>query len=167
MEESGRWWKQADHVKFIVERSVEKLGSALETELLEAVLPVQRNCADVGGVHGQAHLPDPQFAARIGQSFGNELASDAERARTWLDVHPPQSRLVGELAHLLPFKADDPDKFTFVERAEYSAAILCHKALGDDLHGCFGPLRSSTRRQMATVAGHATEDLGKMRRREE
>ena len=65
------------------------------------------------------------------------MASDAECARAWLDIHAPQSRLVGELAHLLPVKTNDPDKFTFVERAENSAPILCRKALSYDLDWCF------------------------------
>ena len=93
---SGRWRKQADHVNFIVKLSIDKLGPALKTELLEAVLPVQGDRSDVSGVHGQGHLPDPQLAASIGQSFDNESTSDAECARAWLDVHAllPSSSVV-------------------------------------------------------------------------
>ena len=52
-------------MNFIVKLSIKKLGPVLKTELFEAVLPVQGDGSDVGGVHGQAHLPDPQLAASI------------------------------------------------------------------------------------------------------
>lgn len=103
-----RLFEKADHVHFILWRTVQDHVAALKPVLLEAQAFVQGDGSDVLRVHSEIHLSCSQVRCREGDRFDDETARDACSAGRGCDIHSPDERLVCELAQLLALNPTTP-----------------------------------------------------------